>query len=81
MPERFGGPHLPRSTAVEVLRILSEADSAVGQLLLAHFVLNAAIGGLGDTEPAPTIYRDVLAGAQLGNATVERGTPGSASPG
>lgn len=74
VPERFGGPDLPRSTAVEVLRILSEADSAVGQLLLAHFVLNAAIGGLGDTEPAPTIYRDVLAGAQLGNATVERGT-------
>ncbi|BBZ59799.1 acyl-CoA dehydrogenase family protein [Mycolicibacterium monacense] len=74
VPERFGGPDLPRSTAVEVLRILSEADSAVGQLLLAHFVLNAAIGGLGDTEPAPTIYRDVVAGAQLGNATVERGT-------
>ncbi|KUI25373.1 acyl-CoA dehydrogenase family protein [Mycobacterium sp. GA-2829] len=74
VPERFGGPDLPRSTAVEVLRILSEADSAVGQLLLAHFVLNAAIAGLGDTEPAPTIYRDVLAGAHLGNATVERGT-------
>ncbi|KUI38949.1 acyl-CoA dehydrogenase [Mycobacterium sp. IS-1496] len=74
VPGRFGGPDLPQSTAVEVLRILSEADSAVGQLLLAHFVLSAAIRGLGDTEPAPTIYRDVLAGAQLGNATVERGT-------
>ena len=34
VPTRFGGPDLPRATAVEVLRILSRADSAVGQLLL-----------------------------------------------
>lgn len=74
VPAEFGGPDLPRSTAVEVLRILAHADSAVGQLLLAHFVLSAAIRGLGNTEPAPRIYADVLAGAQLGNATVERGT-------
>jgi alkylation response protein AidB-like acyl-CoA dehydrogenase len=63
---------------VEVLRILSRADSAVGQLLLSHFVLAHAIRGLGDNDPAPRIYADVLAGAQLGNATVERGTRTSA---
>ncbi|UXA09718.1 acyl-CoA dehydrogenase family protein [Mycobacterium sp. SMC-8] len=74
VPAAFGGPDLPRSTAVEVLRILSRADSAVGQLLLAHYVLSAAIRGLGDNAPAPHIYAAVLAGAQLGNATVERGT-------
>ncbi|MBI3215153.1 MAG: acyl-CoA dehydrogenase family protein [Mycobacterium sp.] len=74
VPAAHGGPDLPPSTAVEVLRILSQADSAVGQLLLAHFVLSVAIRGLGDTEPAPRIYADILAGAQLGNATVERGT-------
>lgn len=74
VPARFGGPDLPRATAVEVLRILAQADSAVGQLLLSHFVLNQAITGLEDNDPAPRIYRDVLDGAQLGNATVERGT-------
>lgn len=74
VPAEHGGPDLPRSTAVKVLRILSRADSAVGQLLLAHFVLNAAIRDLGQNDPAPRIYADVLAGAQLGNATVERGT-------
>jgi alkylation response protein AidB-like acyl-CoA dehydrogenase len=74
VPAAFGGPDLPRSTAVEVLRILSRADSAVGQLLLAHFVISAAIRGLEDADPAPQIYTDILAGAQLGNATVERGT-------
>lgn len=74
VPSAFGGPDLPRSTAVEVLRILSQADAAVGQLLLSHYVLTAAIRGLESHEPAPRIYRDVLAGAQLGNASVERGT-------
>ncbi|KUI41873.1 acyl-CoA dehydrogenase [Mycobacterium sp. GA-1199] len=78
VPAAHGGPDLPRATAVEVLRILSQADSAVGQLLLSHYVLSQAISGLGDNEPAPHIYRDVLAGAQLGNATVERGTRTSA---
>lgn len=78
VPTAHGGPDLPRATVVEVLRILSQADSAVGQLLLSHFVLSQAIRGLDNTEPAPTIYRDVLAGAQLGNATVERGTRTSA---
>lgn len=74
VPAEHGGPDLPRSTAVEVLRVLSQADSAVGQLLLAHFVLSAAIRELGPNDPAPRIYADILAGAQLGNATVERGT-------
>lgn len=74
VPAEHGGPDLPHATAVEVLRILSRADSAVGQLLLAHFVISAAIRGLGSADPAPRIYADILAGAQLGNATVERGT-------
>jgi alkylation response protein AidB-like acyl-CoA dehydrogenase len=78
VPAEFGGPDLPLSTAVEVLRILAVADSAVAQLLLAHFVLSGVLRGLGDNDPAPQLYRDILAGAQLGNATVERGTRTSA---
>src|SRR5690242_5239890 len=73
-PGEFVGRELPCATAVEVLRIVSRADAAVGQLLLSHFVINAAIRGLGDAAPAPDIYADILAGAQVGNATVERGT-------
>ncbi|ORV45308.1 acyl-CoA dehydrogenase [Mycolicibacter engbaekii] len=74
VPASFGGPDLPRSTAVEVLRVLAQADASVGQLLLSHYVLTAALSGLASREPAPRIYRDVLNGAQLGNASVERGT-------
>ena len=78
VPAGHGGPDLPQSTAVEVLRILSQADSAVGQLLLSHFVLAAAIRALEGSDPAPRLFADILAGAQLGNATVERGTRTSA---
>jgi alkylation response protein AidB-like acyl-CoA dehydrogenase len=74
VPVEHGGPGLPPSTTVEVLRRLARGDGAVGQLLLSHFVIAQAISGLGHQEPAPTIYGDILAGAQLGNATAERGT-------
>ncbi|GAA5062667.1 acyl-CoA dehydrogenase family protein [Nocardia callitridis] len=74
VPSQFGGPDLPRTVVVEVLRLLSVADSAVGQLLLSHFVLNQGIIGLGTADPAPRLFADILAGVQLGNASVERGT-------
>lgn len=75
VPAAHGGPGLPASVQVEVLRRLSRGDGALGQLLLAHFVISQAIGGLGaDQQPAPRIYGDILAGGQLGNATAERGT-------
>lgn len=74
VPAAHGGPGLPASTKVEVLRRLSRGDGALGQLLLSHFVIGEAISGLGDAAPAPRIYADILAGAQLGNATAERGT-------
>jgi alkylation response protein AidB-like acyl-CoA dehydrogenase len=75
VPAAHGGPGLPASVQIEVLRRLSRGDGALGQLLLAHFVVSQAIGGLGaDQQPAPRIYADILAGGQLGNATAERGT-------
>jgi alkylation response protein AidB-like acyl-CoA dehydrogenase len=74
VPAEHGGPGLSAATKVEVLRRLSRGDSAIGQLLLSHFVVGQAISGLGQQQPAPRIYADILAGAQVGNATAERGT-------
>ena len=74
VPVEHGGPGLPASTVVEVLRRLARGDGAVGQLLLSHFVVTQAISGLGHNDPAPRIYADVLAGGHIGNATAERGT-------
>lgn len=74
VPAEHGGPGLPASTTVDVLRRLSRGDGAVGQLLLSHFVISQAIAGLGQLDPAPRIYGDILAGGQIGNATAERGT-------
>ncbi|BBX92380.1 acyl-CoA dehydrogenase family protein [Mycolicibacterium boenickei] len=75
VPAEHGGPGLSAAVKVEVLRRLSRGDSAIGQLLLSHFVIGQVISGLGRTQPAPRIYADILAGAQLGNASAERGTP------
>jgi alkylation response protein AidB-like acyl-CoA dehydrogenase len=74
VPVEHGGPGLSASTTIDVLRRLARGDAAVGQLLLSHFVVARAIAGLGQRDPAPRIYGDVLAGAQIGNATAERGT-------
>lgn len=74
VPAEHGGPGLSAAVKVEVLRRLSRGDSAIGQLLLSHFVVGQAISGLAQQQPAPRIYADILAGAQLGNATAERGT-------
>ena len=75
VPAAHGGPGLPASVQIEVLRRLSRGDGALGQLLLAHFVVSQAIGGLpADQQPAARIYGDILAGGQLGNATAARGT-------
>lgn len=74
VPAEHGGPGLSAAVKVEVLRRLSRGDSAIGQLLLSHFVIGQAISGLGQQQPAPRIYADILAGGQLGNATAERGT-------
>lgn len=75
VPAAHGGPGFPASIQVEVLRRLSRGDGALGQLLLAHFVVAQVISGLAaDAPPAARIYADILAGAQLGNATAERGT-------
>ncbi|MCV7250982.1 acyl-CoA dehydrogenase family protein [Mycobacterium hackensackense] len=75
VPAKHGGPGFPASVQVEVLRRLSRGDGALGQLLLAHFVISQAISALdADAPQAVRIYGDVLAGGQLGNATAERGT-------
>jgi alkylation response protein AidB-like acyl-CoA dehydrogenase len=74
VPAQYGGPGLPAATVVEVIRLLARGDSAVGQSLTSHFVFAQAISRLGDRQPAPRIYADILRGARLGNATAERGT-------
>jgi alkylation response protein AidB-like acyl-CoA dehydrogenase len=75
VPAKHGGSGFPASVQVEVLRRLSRGDGALGQLLLAHFVISQAISALdADAPQAVRIYGDVLAGGQLGNATAERGT-------
>lgn len=73
IPVAAGGPGLSRRTVVEVFRTLARADSAVAQLLLSHFVVLEGLRGV-DLPGPRRVVADALSGAQIGNATVERGT-------
>ncbi|MEX5258530.1 acyl-CoA dehydrogenase family protein [Kocuria arenosa] len=74
LPATHAGPELPRSVAGDVLRVLARGDSAVGQLVLSHFVLLDIIGDAPSEELRELLYGAVAAGGWLGNATAERGT-------
>lgn len=75
VPRSHGGPELSRATIVEVLREIARGDSNVAQLVLSHFVLIEALRTAPFAEPAATVFGAILErGAQLGNATAERGT-------
>jgi SfnB family sulfur acquisition oxidoreductase len=74
VPRDLGGPQLSRGTVAEVLRRLAVADPAIAQLLLAHFVIQAALWGAATPAQKRFFAGEILDGAQLGNANAERGT-------
>jgi SfnB family sulfur acquisition oxidoreductase len=75
VPKEHCGAGMSASTVTEVFRLIARADPSVAQLLLAHFVLQDTLAELPVDHPtASRMFADILAGAQLGNATAERGT-------
>lgn len=74
VPRSFGGADVPLSTVVEVLRILSTGDGAIGQLPQNHFLFVEAIREDGDADQQAFFFEELLRGARFGNAQAERGT-------
>lgn len=74
VPEAFGGPEVSIRTLVEVFRIISAADPAIGQIPQNHFSHLENIRALGTPEQKAFFYKGVLAGQLWGNALSERGT-------
>jgi SfnB family sulfur acquisition oxidoreductase len=75
VPRAFGGPETSIRTLVEVFRIISAADPAIGQIPQNHFSHLENIRVLGTPEQQAFFYGGVLAGQLWGNALSERGTP------
>jgi SfnB family sulfur acquisition oxidoreductase len=74
VPKPFGGAGVSHAVLAEVMRTLAEADPAVAQTLLPHFVLVGALSGLGSPGQQSFFLPAVLAGTRFGNAVSERGT-------
>ncbi|MDB5714671.1 MAG: SfnB family sulfur acquisition oxidoreductase [Sphingomonadales bacterium] len=74
IPTEHGGANVSIETVVEVFRILTAADSAIGQLPQNHFVFVEALKQDGDDEQRAFFFAEVLNGARFGNAQAERGS-------
>jgi SfnB family sulfur acquisition oxidoreductase len=73
VPRSHGGPEVSTRTLVDVFRIISAADPAIGQIPQNHFVFVNTVARLGTPAQHDRFYGDVLRGALLGNALSERG--------
>jgi SfnB family sulfur acquisition oxidoreductase len=79
VPTEYGGPAVSVRTLVEVFRIISAADPAIGQIPQNHFSHLDNIRVLGTAEQKRFFYGEILGGAMFGNALSERGTKGGFS--
>ncbi|MGI5200352.1 SfnB family sulfur acquisition oxidoreductase [Spirillospora sp. CA-108201] len=76
VPAEYGGADVDIVTLVEIFRIISAADPAVGQIPQNHFSHLENVHRLGTPEQRRFFYTKILGGALFGNALSERGTAG-----
>jgi SfnB family sulfur acquisition oxidoreductase len=73
IPVERGGGGASAATIVEVFRIISAADPAIGQVPQNHFQLVDALVRYGDVVQKEMLLGEVVRGARFGNALSERG--------
>jgi SfnB family sulfur acquisition oxidoreductase len=73
VPRTHGGPAVSTGALVDVLRIVSAADPAIGQIPQNHYVFVNTVARLGTPAQHDLFFGDVRGGALLGNALSERG--------
>ena len=74
VPAEHGGPDLPVTSLIEVVRVLSAADPNVGQIPQSHFVYLEHLRRNGSRALQERIFADVLDGQRIGNAQSEANT-------
>lgn len=75
VPKRFGGAEVSTSILAEVISIISEADSAIGQVPQNHYYALEVLRVNGSPQQQQRLYTEVLAGVHLGNALAEFSAP------
>jgi SfnB family sulfur acquisition oxidoreductase len=76
VPAEYDGPGVTIHTLVEIFRIISAADPAIGQIPQNHFSHLENVRVLGTAEQKRFFYAEIQRGALFGNALSERGTAG-----
>ncbi|GAB6930741.1 SfnB family sulfur acquisition oxidoreductase [Paenibacillus sp. JCM 10914] len=76
VPKAYGGPGVSVVTLTEIFRIISQADSSIGQIPQNHHMCIQMLEMLGTEEQKTFFFSQVLEGTQFGNAMSERGVKG-----
>jgi SfnB family sulfur acquisition oxidoreductase len=74
VPKAYGGAGVSFVTLTEVVKLISAADSSIGQLPQNHFGLVDVIALTGTEEQKRYFFAEVLAGKRFGNGFSEKGT-------
>ncbi|OAH11916.1 SfnB family sulfur acquisition oxidoreductase [Streptomyces jeddahensis] len=74
VPRSHGGAEVSARTLGEVIRLLSAADSSIGQIPQNHFFFVEVLKENGTPEQRDFFYAELLAGRRFGNALAEKGT-------
>lgn len=74
VPKEYGGAYVSNVTLAEVIKLLSEGDSSLGQIPQNHLYMVEAIRLSGTEEQKRYFFQLVLEGKRFGNAFCEVGT-------
>jgi len=74
VPRAYGGAEVSAATLAEVVSLVSEADSSIGQIPQNHFFMVEVVRWNGSAEQKRFFFERVLQGARFGNALSEKGT-------
>lgn len=74
VPKEYGGAAVSNVTLAEVITLLSEGDSSLGQIPQNHLYMVEAIRLSGTEEQKQRFFKLVLEGKRFGNAFTEVGT-------
>lgn len=74
IPKQFGGAGVSYKTLVEVVKIISSADSSLGQIAQNHWAFIEHIRLDASKEQQTFFFSEILNGRRLGNAFSEKGS-------
>jgi SfnB family sulfur acquisition oxidoreductase len=72
VPRAYGGAEVSASTLAEVVSLISEADSSLGQIPQNHYFMAEVVRWNGSDDQKRFFFEKVLRGARFGNALSER---------